>query len=633
MRAGLTARLLFATAVLAVIIAAAFVAMLVAIAGVSRARATYGNSLEEINVARDVRKQLTEMETSQRGFIISGDQSFLEPWETDRRELPERVAALRAIVDDPGQARRAEQLERDVFAYINDYSVPLVDAARRGDPSARSLAVSESGKRQMGTLLGELDTYLTTEWSLSAAEQAEADHGYRMATVFAVGGLGFSLLITAFITTYLARGVLGPVRRTAMMAERLATGDLGARVPESSKAEVGVLERSFNSMAESLQRGRDELSRLNEEQAALRRVATLVAGETPSNEVFAAVTKEVGLLLGAEITRLLRFESNGSATVAAAWSRAGDALSVGSRIAIDNIVAAPVRHSGKPARITEQSPPELPGGSYSAVGAPVTVGGTIWGAMTALSSRDRTLPAGTEAYVAEFTDLVGTAIANAQARTDLVASRARIVAAADESRRRIERDLHDGIQQRLVTLALQLRVLEADVPAAAPELSRQLTALDAGLAETVEELREISRGIHPAILSKGGMVPALRTLGRRSAVPVDFEMSVENRLPPSVEAAAYYVVAEALTNAAKYANASVVRVGAAVVDSRLFLTVRDDGAGGADVSRGSGLIGLTDRVEALGGTLTLLSPPGQGTSVQAELPLSDPETKTSFNDG
>jgi signal transduction histidine kinase len=633
MRAGLTTRLLFATGVLALIIAAAFAALLIAMADVSRVRATFGNSMQEINAARDVNKGLTEMETSQRGFILTADQSFLEPWDADVRELPRRIAALRAIVDDPGQARRAEQLERDTLAYINDYSVPLVEAARRGDPSARSLAVSEDGKRRMEVLRRELDTYLSTEWSLSAAEQAEADHGYRRATGFAVGGLGFSLLFTALVTTYLARGVLGPVRRTATMAGRLAAGDLGARVPESSQAEIGVLERSFNSMAESLEHGRDELARLNEDQAALRRVATLVARGTPSDEVFAAVTKEVGLLQGAEITRLLRFEADGSATVAAAWSRTGDALPVGSRIAIDSIVAAPVRESGKPARITEQSPPELPGGSYSAVGAPIMVAGTIWGAMTALSSRDRALPEGAEARVAEFTDLVGTAIANAQARADLVASRARIVAAADESRRRIERDLHDGIQQRLVTLALQLRVLEADLPAVAPELSSQLTVLGTGLVEAVDELREISRGIHPAVLSEGGMVPALKALGRRSVIPVDFDLRVQNRLPPSIEAAAYYVVAEAVTNAMKHANASVVRVAATVGDFRLFLTIRDDGAGGADVSRGSGLIGLTDRVEALGGTLTLVSAPGQGTSVQAELPLSGQESKTGVSDG
>jgi GAF domain-containing protein len=178
----------------------------------------------------------------------------------------------------------------------------------------------------------------------------------------------------------------------------------------------------------------------------------LVARGMPSDEVFSAVSREAGLLLDVEITRLLRFEADGIATVVAGWSQTGDPVPAGSRIAIDSTVAAPVRQTGEPARITEQSPAELPAGSYSAVGTPIRVGGTLWGAMTAKSLQDRPLPDGTEARMAEFTDLVATAIANAQARADLKASRARIVTAADEARRRIERNLHDGIQQRLVAL-------------------------------------------------------------------------------------------------------------------------------------------------------------------------------------
>jgi signal transduction histidine kinase len=631
MRAGLTARLVAATGVLALIVATGFIVLRFAMGDVNRARAVARNSVDESSVARDVRRNLIDMETGARGFLLTGDPSFLEPWEVSRRALPERIEALRDIVDDPGQARRVEQLERDALAYVNDYSIPVVDAARRGDASVRSSAVSADGKRRMDALRRELDTYLSTELALSVTAQEEADHDYRRATVVAGGGLVVSVLMTGLITAYLARAVVRPVRRTALMAERLATGDLEARVPETSKAEIGVLERTFNSMAESLQHNQDELARLNGEQAALRRVATLVAHGRPSSELFAAVTKEVGLLLQAEITRLLRFEADGSATVCAAWGRSGDALPTGSRIAIDSTVAAPVRDSGKPARMTEQSPPELPEASYSAVGTPIMVGGTIWGAMSALSPVDRLLPDDIEGRIAEFTDLVGTAIANAQARADLTASRARIVTAADETRRRIERNLHDGIQQRLVALALQLRMIEEDVSAEAPELGRQLTALDTGLAEALDDLRETSRGIHPAILSEGGLVPALKALARRAPIPVEFDVSVENRLPASVEVAAYYLVAEAFSNAAKHAHASVVRVGAAVRDSRLFLTIRDDGVGGADPSRGSGLIGLTDRVEALGGNLTVDSPPGQGTALQVELPLSGQEDSTNLD--
>jgi signal transduction histidine kinase len=294
---------------------------------------------------------------------------------------------------------------------------------------------------------------------------------------------------------------------------------------------------------------------------------------------------------------------------------------VGARIDIDMTVAALVRQGGTSARRTEQSPPGLTAGSYSAVGAPITVSGALWGAMTALSPIDGPLPEDTETRMTEFTDLVGIAIANAQARADLMASRTRIVAAADQTRRRIERDLHDGIQQRLVALALKLRLAEANVPPGIPELRQEISALDVGLLEAVEELRELSRGIHPAILSKGGLGPALKALSRRSAVPMALDVRVDHRLPETVEAAAYYVAAEALTNVAKHADASVVELSAAIADGHLTLVIRDDGAGGADPSRGTGLIGLTDRVEAVGGTLTVASQRGQGTTLRAELPV------------
>ncbi|HTI76142.1 MAG TPA: CHASE3 domain-containing protein [Mycobacterium sp.] len=625
MRVGLTTRLLVATGVVAVIVSAAFAFLFFAMASVHRARDMATHSADESYVARDVRRMLGDMETSQRGYIITGEEKFLGPWEVGRQKLPERLTTLRAMVDDPTQARRATQLQTDALAYVNDYAVPLVAATRRGEAWVRGLPASEEGKLRMDTLREQLDAFLTTEFSLSNEEQVKADLDYEQATFVAVVGLCASLLVTALCTLYLARGVVGPVRRTARMAERLSAGDLGARVPETSKAEIGVLERKFNAMGESLQHEHDELARVTDEQAALRRVATCVAEGRPASEVFASVTEEVGLLLDAEITRLLRFEADGSATVAAAWTRTGSPVAVGARIEIDVTVAARVRTSGTAARLTEESPPGLSAGSYSAVGAPIMVGGGLWGAMTALTPLDRPLPHGTEAHMVEFTDLVGTAIANAQARADLMASRARIVTAADETRRRIERDLHDGIQQRLVALALKLRLVEPDVPAEVPGVREELAALDAGLLEAVEELRELSRGIHPAILSKGGLGPALRSLSRRCAVPIELDVRVDDRLPGNIEGAAYYMAAEALTNAAKHANASVVKLSAFVENGTLLLKVQDDGTGGANPSGGSGLIGLTDRVEAVGGILTVTSPRGQGTTLLAQLPLGPTE--------
>ena len=226
-----------------------------------------------------------------------------------------------------------------------------------------------------------------------------------------------------------------------------------------------------------------------------------------------------------------------------------------------------------------------------------------------------------EARLASFTELVATAIANAESRADLAASRARIVAAADETRRRIGRDLHDRAQQRLVSLGLELRAALATLPPHLDELAGQLARVAEGLAGASDELQEICRGIHPAILSAGGLEPALGVLARRSALPVKLDLHTERRLPEPVEVAAYYAVSEALTNAAKHADASVVHVELDAQDGTVTLSIRDDGIGGADPAQGSGLVGLSDRIEALGGTLEVRSPAGHGTQVLIEVPV------------
>jgi signal transduction histidine kinase len=260
-------------------------------------------------------------------------------------------------------------------------------------------------------------------------------------------------------------------------------------------------------------------------------------------------------------------------------------------------------------------------GWRSAVGSPIIVEGGLWGVVGVASTTDRPLPPDTERRLAQFTELVGTAIANAQSREELAASRARLVAAADASRRRIERDLHDGAQQRLVSLALELRQVQATVPADLGELRADLSRVVRGLTNVLEDLREIAHGIHPAMLAEGGLGPALKTLARCSAIPVELDLRVGDRLPEAVEVAAYYVVSEALTNAAKHALASLVQVTVETQDRTLHVAVRDDGVGGADASRGSGLVGLKDRAEAIGGTMSMESPRNGGTSMQIELPL------------
>jgi signal transduction histidine kinase len=236
-------------------------------------------------------------------------------------------------------------------------------------------------------------------------------------------------------------------------------------------------------------------------------------------------------------------------------------------------------------------------------------------------STDEPLPLGLEGRLEKFTELLATAIANAESRSELAASRRRIVAASDQARRRIERDLHDGTQQRLVSLGLAARAAEANVPADQRDLRAELSRIAEGLADAVAELQEFSRGIHPAIISTRGLGPALRTLARRCPVPVDLDVTTDARFLEPIEIAAYYVASEALANAMKHAQASRIEMSLATLDGSLLLSVRDDGIGGADPARGSGLAGLTDRVEALGGSIRLDSAAGAGTHITVDLPL------------
>jgi signal transduction histidine kinase len=245
----------------------------------------------------------------------------------------------------------------------------------------------------------------------------------------------------------------------------------------------------------------------------------------------------------------------------------------------------------------------------------------VWGAAIVSSKQQEPLPPDTEERVSDFADLVATAIANAASRAELIASRARIVAAADDARRRIERNLHDGAQQQLIALSLDARMAEASVPAELDGLKQQLAHLASGLKEANEDLQEISRGLHPSILSKGGLLEALKALARRSVIPVELGVVIDRRLPESAEVAAYYVVAEGLANAVKHSRASKVTVSLVTEDANLCMRVQDNGIGGAHVGKGSGLIGLFDRVEALGGQFEIDCPPGGGTLLHATIPL------------
>jgi signal transduction histidine kinase len=377
--------------------------------------------------------------------------------------------------------------------------------------------------------------------------------------------------------------------------------------------------------------GRAGDHRITGEQAALRRVATLVARGTPPEEVFAAVTEEAGRLLSVDYATMARYAQE-CENVVAAWSNTGAAFPIGAQVRLGGRnVPTLVFETGRAARIDDYTGASGPVaevvrklGLRAAVGVPVSVEGRLWGVMIAASDIGP-LPAGTEARLAGFTELAGTAIANAEARAALAASRARIVATADATRRRIERNLHDGAQQRLVSLALDLRAAEAAAAAGTGDLAPQLDHLAAGLDDVLADLREIARGLHPAILADGGLAAALKTLARRAAIPVQLDIRVDRQLPDPVEIAAYYTVAEALTNAAKHARATTAQVKVSARDGVLHVRVHDDGPGGAHFARGTGLLGLKDRAEVLGGHLRLDSPPGAGTTLEITLPARVPD--------
>ena len=549
-----------------------------------------------------------------------------EPLAGDLRRIAEEQAGLRRVATLVAQAASPEE----VFAAVT---------AEAGRVLAAHLAWMV--RYEAGGALR-----VVAAWSDAGAVPVS------VGTLVGPGGLNVSALM--FRTGRAARvddyaGASGPAAETARESGLRASVGVpvsvegrpwGVMVVGSRVAPLpaGTEERleSFTELAAiaiASAQARTELRGFAEEQAALRRVAMLVARSAPPEEVFDAVAVEAGRVLPAATTVLARYDPDGATVVTVGtWSGTGTVPApAGTRTDLGGRnVSTLVFETGRPARIDDYADFSGPLGEVahgvdlqSAVGVPVSVGGRLWGVMI-VASAGEPLPADIEARLADFTELAGTALANAEAQAALVGSRARIVAAADAARRRIERDLHDGAQQRLVSLALQLRAAQAALPPEAAEAARQVDDVAAGLADALDELREIARGLHPAVLTQGGLRPALQALARQAAVPVSLEVRVAERLPDPAEVAAYYAVAEALTNTAKHARASAAKVEVTAGEGVLRVSVRDDGRGGAAFGCGSGLAGLKDRVEALGGLLSLDSPPGAGTVLDIALPLGDP---------
>jgi GAF domain-containing protein len=399
-------------------------------------------------------------------------------------------------------------------------------------------------------------------------------------------------------------------------------------IPEQSEVRLGQFTELVATAVANAE-ARQALERVAAEQATLRRIATLVARGVQAQELCAAVAEETAATFNA-ITALMRFEHDPPGVVLVGAS--GEAgLSIGTRWEFEEgMASAEVYRTGRSGRFSSSADywasrdgPVAEAGRrlriVSQVSCPIAVEGGVWGVIT-VNARDE-LPRDTEQRLEKFTDLVSTAIANAEGKSELAASRRRIVAAADEARRRIERDLHDGIQQRLIALTFRARAMTRKPP---DELAGIAAELAEGLKDASDELREVSRGIHPTILTEAGLGAALRALARRSDVPIEVDVRLDERLPPPIEAAAYYIASEALTNVAKHAHANAVHLTATHDDGVLTVEVRDDGAGGVDAGRGSGILGLTDRAEALGGTISITSPPRGGTTLSVELPITTP---------
>ena len=545
------------------------------------------------------------------------------------RDLPDQ-ARLRELAEEQAALRRVATL-----------------VARGEPPAAVFTAVLEEVGRLLPVDLANMCRYGPDRTETFVAIWGPAGERFHVGTRWPLEGDNLGVLVfdtgrPARLDRYAdsASGPLGAAAleagiRSAVGAPIIVEGNLWGAIFAASTLEqplpAGTEARlaSFTELVATAIANADSraaLARLAEEQAALRRVATMVARGAAPQEVFAEVTEELARLLPVDMAALIRYDPDGTLTYAASWGKTADHTPVGSRWGGQgkNIGTA-VFETGRSARV--ESHAEATGplaaaarevGARSSVATPIMVEGRLWGLLGAGTTLEEPLPPDAEARLVSFGELVAMAIANAESRAALVASRARIVAAADETRRRIQRDLHDGTQQQLVTLMLDLRGVQAEAP---PELQGGLSRVAEQVTDVFNQVREISRGIHPAVLSEGGLTPALNALARRSAVPVELDLGTGRRLPDQVEVAAYYAVSEALANATKHAHASAVHVDLDTPDTVVRLAIRDDGIGGADPAKGSGLTGLRDRVEALGGTFDVTSPAGGGTTLLIEIPV------------
>jgi signal transduction histidine kinase len=568
------------------------------------------------------------------------------------RVVPSVEALLRAAREREAMtsALKASRDERSVLADEQAALRRVATLVARGVPPAEVLAaVSEEVGGLLPVDFADIGRYEPDGTVTVLAPWGKAVEHFPVGSRWPLGGRNLSTIV--FETGHPARmdnyadasgpigvasgetGVRSAVATPIVVEGRLwgvmtADSTLEQPLPVDSEARLASFTELVATAIANAE-SRAGLARLAEQQAALRRVATLVARGVPPEEVFEAVTEEVVGLLGLDSAAMSRYESDGTMSAVTISGRLKDVFPVGRRWSLKGKnVSTIVFETGSPARIESYADPtdDLSAalreqGLRSAVGTPIVVEGRLWGVMSASSEDPEPLPADTEQRLISFTELVATAIANAENRAAVAASRARIVAAADDTRRRIERDLHDGAQQRLVHAVIVLKLALGALRKGDAKADELVAEALRHAEQANAELRELAHGILPAALTRGGLRAGVEGLVSRVSVPVSVGMSA-GRLPADVEATAYFVISEGLTNVVKHASADHATVTVQAEPGAVRVEIRDDGIGGADPARGSGLVGISDRVEALGGTLEVNTPPGSGTTLLIEIPLA-----------
>ena len=568
------------------------------------AKPAANDATEVLLAANRLERLVTDLETGQLGYVATGDSGSLLPWHTARAAFPRQAALLQQLAADstPDQARRAQEIVRAASAYLHEHAEPLVRTARHNRASARTLVVRAEGRHRIDALRHQFDRFAEVQHGLAVAHERDAVPAVRRVIATTAGASGSLLL--AFL-------LVGYVRRTR---DRDLTRGRRAGAPFTG------------------------LRSMSGERDALRHLAGLIADDASPAEVFATAADAMGRLLRADHTLVVRYEADGTAVMAGHWSAAvgsdGAPPRDGRWPVEDETVTDLVQRTGGMARSREDRPSAGAIGAWlrgndirRMTGCPIVAGDRLWGMAAALSRGHGRWPAEAECVLEEVADLVGVAVASAHRRAELASARVRLIEAADAARHRIERELHERAQQRLVSAGLELRTIEAAVPPDLELLRERLSGTAHSLNEISDDLREVARKLYPTFLRRTGLPASLRALARRSSVPVDLDLRAARRLPETIETTVYRLVSETLANAAAHSRASVVHVDLDLTGP-VRLSIHDDGTGGARTGPGSALSDLKDRTEALGGTFTLDSPAGKGTTVRVSLPAEMPTAMT-----